>query len=194
MPDLEHHLLTRRTVPSAHLTTPGPDAQALNYILTAAARTPDHGKLVPYRFVVLEGMAGDRLGALALARHEEVAQGQGRALSDQEKTKTSGLFSAAPMVITLVDTSAPHAKIPEWEQRFTVGAVGMNLIHAAAAKGFIAQWLTGWAASDPAIQSALGLTDGERIAGFFHIGTAGAEPVERARPDIAAITTHWSGE
>ena len=189
--DLKTYLSSRRTIPSAQLSGPGPDSQQCAELLTLASRSPDHGKLVPWRFIVIEADGLQQLGEFGVAREKARALEDGRALSEAEINKTATVFSNAPLVVVLVSTAQTHPKIPLWEQQLAVGAVGMNLLHASKAMGFSAQWLTGWMAYDGKVTTLLGLSEPERIAGFFHIGTAQQPPVERARPDMSAITTHW---
>lgn len=190
--DLKTYLSSRRTIPSAHLGAPGPDNQQCTDILTLASRAPDHGKLVPWRFVKIEGVARQTLGEICVERQKTLAQNEQRTLTEAEIEKTATTFTKAPLIVVLVSTAATHPKIPLWEQELAAGAVGMNLLHASNAVGFSAQWLSAWMAYDADICTALGLTENERIVGFFHIGTPQEKPVERARPDVADITTTWS--
>lgn len=190
--DLKTYLTSRRTIPSVHLGAPGPDDQQRKDILTLASRTPDHGKLAPWRFILIEGTARHALGDFCVARQKSLAHDQERALTEAEIEKTATTFTNAPLIVVLVSTAAEHPKIPLWEQELAAGAVGMNLLHASNANGFSAQWLSAWMAYDPEVCAKLGLVKTERIAGFFHIGTPQEGPTERARPDIAAITTNWS--
>lgn len=181
------YLKTRRSIPAPQLGEPGPDADTLSEMLTIAARVPDHGKLAPWRFIVYA--RHDRASAVeALAA---IARRGGAADAEQRALKAQG-FAEAPLVVAVV--SAPiqdHPKIPLWEQQLSAGAVCLNLVHAAHAKGFAAQWLTGWFAYDPDALRLLGVGEGERIAGFINIGTPTMPPAERDRPDVAAKTTHW---
>ena len=181
------YLKTRRSIPAPQLGEPGPDAGALSEMLTIAARVPDHGKLAPWRFIVYARQ--DRAGAVeALAA---IARQGGAADAEQRALKAQG-FAEAPLVVAVVSAPIPvHPKIPLWEQQLSAGAVCLNLVHAAHAKGFAAQWLTGWFAYDPAALRLLGVGEGERIAGFIHIGTPTMPPTERDRPDVAAKTLHW---
>lgn len=192
--DLKAYLSGRRTIPSAHLFEPGPDDRQLHEIFTLASRTPDHGKLAPWRFVKIEGDARKQLGALCLNRALWLAEDEGRTLTDAERDKAALAFSQAPLVVILISTARLHAKIPVWEQELAVGAVGMNLIHASNGVGFSAQWLTGWMSYDSHITKELGVADDEKIAGFFHIGTPQAEPVERARPDLSTMISTWPSQ
>jgi nitroreductase len=186
---LAQYLRTRRTIPAAQLAEPGPDPAALHEMLTIAARVPDHGKLVPWRFIVFD--SGSRAEAIAgltriAAAHTDAREAQYRA----EKAKG---FADAPLVVAVVSSPiADHPKIPLWEQQLSAGAVCTNLLHAARAYGFSAQWLTGWFAYDEAASKWLGLKAGERIAGFVYIGTPTMPSAERDRPDVEAITTGWA--
>lgn len=181
-------LLTRRSIPAKNLGEPGPDPKTLRTLLTAAARVPDHGKLVPWRFVLFEGedrlKAGERLAQLLANREPDT----GADRIEMEQTR----FSRSPVVVGVVSRAKPHVKIPEWEQVLSAGAVCMMLLTAANAAGFSAQWLSEWYAFDAEAGRILGLQDNERFAGFIHIGTALEPPFERARPDLEDIITHWS--
>ena len=182
MTALRDYLATRRTVPALQLGTPGPDADSLMAILTMAVRVPDHGKLAPWRFILIEGDAREEAGR----RMADVAARGGR---DAETALT--LFTRAPVVVAVVSTAGPHVKIPEWEQVLSAGAVCLNLLHAVAAAGYSAQWLTEWIAYDSEAKAALGIAENERVAGFIHIGTPNVPPTERDRPDVAALLTRF---
>lgn len=180
--------LTRRSRPAKILRPPVPSADALRPILTAAARVPDHGKLEPWRFLVLEKPALTRLAALARTR--------GAALGiDPDRIEKGALqFSDADLVVAVVMVPRPTDKVPEIEQTLSAGAVCLTLLNAALASGWGASWLTGWAVHDPDFcRVGLGLRAGERIAGLIHMGTETATPPDRPRPDIDAITT-WVRE
>jgi nitroreductase len=178
-------LRTRRSVAPAFLGEPGPTATELDTLLTIAARVPDHGRLVPWRFVILEGEARHRIGnAIAAAfQADNPGCGEDRIAVEQ------GRLAHAPVVIAVVSRAAPHVKIPEWEQLLSTGAVAMSLVIAANAMGFATSWLTEWFSFDRRVLDALGLSAHERLAGFVHIGTARQAPVERPRPDLADIVT-----
>ena len=181
-------LLTRRSRPAKTLEAPAPDRAALRPLLTAAARTPDHGKLEPWRFVVLERGALDRL-AEAVAAH---GTAQGRDAETVEKGRAQ--FANSPLCVAVIESPKESPKIPAIEQTYSAGAVCLALLNAALASGWGANWLTGWPAHDAGLMSgALGLKPGERIAGFIHIGTETSAPPERPRPDIDAIT-EWRPE
>lgn len=180
-------LLTRRSRPAKTLTLPVPDRDALMPILTAAARTPDHGKLEPWRFIVLEKPALDRLAG--------VAQSRGAALGLDEVQIQKGVdqFRNANLAIAVVEIIKPNEKVPAVEITYSAGAVCLSLLNAALASGWGANWLSGWASHDRGFCSeALDLSNNERIAGFLHIGTEKATPPERPRPDLEAITTWLS--
>lgn len=183
---LRDYLATRRTVPALQLGEPGPDADALDAMLTLAVRVPDHGKLAPWRFIAFTGdsrvLAGERIAAIAV----ETQNGADLAV---ERTR----FTRAPAVIAVVSTAGPHVKIPEWEQVLSAGAVCFNLLNAAAALGFSAQWLTEWIAYDEMAKAALGIAPGEKVAGFIHIGTPQLPPTERDRPAVAELLTLYDG-
>ncbi len=180
-------LTTRRSVSARFLGPPGPDREQLRQILTAALRVPDHGKLAPWRFVLLEGerrrQAGE--GLLAIRRR------RGDILSDEERRAEVERFTAAPIAVGIVSRAAPHPKIPEWEQQISAGAVCMNLLNGAHALGFAAQLLTDWLVYDADARRFLGLEPWERLCGFIHIGTPKVVPTERPRPEPDAVLTRW---
>ncbi len=181
-------LLSRRSRPAKTLGLPVPDREALGPILTAAARTPDHGKLEPWRFIVLERQALARLAALVETR--------GAALSraPEDIAKAAAQYGAADLAVAVIASPKPSPKIPEIEQILSAGAVCLSLLNAALAAGWGANWLSGWPSHDPDFaQKGLGLTEKESVAGLIHIGTETSAPPERPRPDLAAITT-WMAE
>jgi nitroreductase len=175
----------RRSVPPPMMTGPGPTADELTTILTVASRVPDHGKLAPWRFVIIEGKARERAGALAL----KISLANRPDLDEAARAKEEQRFVGAPLVVAVVSRAAPHPKIPEWEQVLSAGAVCMNMIVAARALGFSATWLTGRMAYDGRFRAAIGLADHERIAGFIHIGRATVAIEDRPRPPLAEIMT-----
>lgn len=180
-------LLTRRSRPARTLRAPAPDRAALMPLLTAAVRVPDHGKLEPWRFVVLERAALDRVAALAAAH--ATATG----MAEDSAAKGISQFSESPLAVAVIRVPRPTEKVPEIEQVLSSGAVCLSLLNAALASGWGACWLTGWPAHDHAFATAaLGLGPSEKVAGFVHIGTEGAVPPERPRPDVAALVT-WAG-
>ncbi len=177
----------RRSVPSRQLGAPGPDAATLRRMLASAVRVPDHGKLVPFRFLHIHGDARQALGD-ALA---ERTRARDPHAPEAAVEKDRGRFSHAPDIITVIARLVPGHKVPEQEQLLTAGSVCFALLQAAQALGFGAQWLTGWMAYDEAVERLLGLEENERIVGFIHIGTARMEAPERERPDVDALLSQW---
>ena len=177
-------LLTRRSRPSKTLTGPAPDRAALETLLTAAARSPDHGKLEPWRFVVLRGAALHRM-ADAVGRTGDRLGKDADAIA-----KARAAFADSPLCVAVIEVQKPSEKVPPIEQTYSAGAVCLALLNAALAAGWGANWLSGWASHDRQfLRDALGLSDAESLAGFIHIGTETATPPDRPRPDLAAITT-----
>ncbi|ROP79120.1 nitroreductase [Stenotrophomonas rhizophila] len=189
VPPALHALDARRSVPAKQLGDPGPDPDTLLRMLTSAVRVPDHGKLVPYRFLRIAGDARHSLGAFlaerAVQRDPQVSPAQ----LDKDRQR----FSHAPLIITVIASPRPNPKVPEAEQLMTAGCVCFALLQAAQAFGFGAQWLTAWMAFDPAVHAHLGLAEGEQIAGFIHIGTPKTAVPERERPDPVALLQDWEG-
>jgi nitroreductase len=180
-------LLRRRSAPPQTLTGPPPTSQEVETLLTIASRVPDHGKLAPWRFILLEGSGRDRAGAIAarLFAEDQPAADEARLAAER------GRFSRAPLVIGVVSRAAPHVKIPEWEQVLSAGAVCMNLIVAANALGYRASWLTEWFAYDRRFCEAIGLAAHEKIAGFIHVGRPSATIEDRIRPALESIVTRF---
>lgn len=176
-------LQTRRSRPAKLLGLPVPDKDSLMTLLTAASRVPDHGKLEPWRFIVLEH------AACATMARKITDYGNDRHIDADKFTKASTTFAQAHLVVAVVASPKPSEKVPLIEQTLTAGAVCLGLVNAALASGFGANWLTGWVAHDRAfIMPALGLQPDEWVAGFIHLGTASSAPPERPRPDVAAMT------
>jgi len=178
----------RRSVPSKQLDAPGPDPSALLRILTAAVRVPDHGKLVPFRFLRIEGEARHALGQVLVARTLQRDPDAPAAAIEKERMR----FSHAPLIVAVIARLTPDHKVPEQEQLLSAGCVCFALLQSAQALGFGAQWLTGWAAYDEEIGNTLGLQMHEKVVGFLHIGTPKLEVPERERPDAAALLSDWN--
>jgi len=180
-------LLRRRSTSAKAMGEPGPNPEQLGQIIAASARVPDHGKLFPWRFIVFEGDARAEFGAVLerslVAKRADVGEG----LRRFERNR----FLRAPLVIAVVSSLKTEKPIPEWEQQLSAGAVCQNMLIAAAAVGFGANWITEWYAYDDIVNEALGLGEGERIAGFVYIGTGTEELTERDRPVIDDIVSHW---
>ncbi|WP_372573867.1 nitroreductase family protein [Ruegeria jejuensis] len=176
-------LLSRRSRPAKTLVAPAPDRDALLPLLTAAARSPDHGKLEPWRFIVLEQAAMARLADLAERRGEALGK------SDDDIAKGRSQFDQGILAVAVIEVQKPSEKIPAIEQSYSAGAVCLALLNAALASGWGANWLSGWPSHDRAFcKEGLGLAENERIAGFIHIASEGSKPPERPRPDLDAIT------
>ncbi len=179
-------LATRRSVPPPLLGGPGPSRAELETLLAIASRVPDHGKLAPWRFIVIEGEARARVGeTIAAAFRADNPEASGERL-EQERRR----LQHAPTVVAVVSRVGPHVKIPEWEQVLSVGAAAMNLVVAANAMGFSTSWLTEWHTYDRRVLDALGLTPQERMAGYIHLGRAKEIPSDRPRPALADIVTY----
>ncbi len=180
-------LLSRRSAPPQSLQPPGPTKDEIETLLKIASRTPDHGKLAPWRFLVFEGAARERAGEIAARLLAEDNPGADEARLAAER----GRFARAPLVVAVISRAAPHVKIPEWEQVLSAGAVCMNLEIAANALGYRSNWVTEWCAYDRRFCAALGLAAHEKIAGFIHIGRPSVAIEDRARPALAEIVTRF---
>jgi nitroreductase len=189
-PGLRDHLLTRRSVGMAFLKDPGPDAEQLRDMLTMATRVPDHGKLAPWRLVLFQGdhraEAGEKLAQLVRSRRPEADETS----LDFERRQ----FLPAPLTVGVISTAAIHPKIPEFEQLLSAGNVALNLVHAAYAFGFAAQWVTRWYTYDAEASRILGAKDGERFVGFVNIGTPATTIEDRPRPSLDTIVSVWTPE
>ena len=174
-------LATRRSAPAQALIAPGPSEAELDRILTLGARTPDHGKLFPWRFVVL----GPQSRARIAEKLTVLAELRDKPAKDQA---VLAKLTAAPVTVLVVSTPVPDAK-PVWEQELSAGAVCMNLEHAAGGFGYSASWITDWYSYDPQAAALFGVGEDERIAGFIHIGTLAEPPLERPRPEMSAKVT-----
>lgn len=188
-PQMLHHLETRRSVGLAFLKEPGPSADDLARILAIGTRVPDHGKLTPWRLIVISGdaraKAGAKLAEIAARQHPEYDE----ASLDVERNR----FLPAPVTIAVVSTAKHHMKIPEWEQFLSAGNVAFNLEHAAFAAGYAANWVSRWYALDGEAAEMLGAHYGEQIIGFVSIGTPTAPMEDRPRPPLADVVTYWQG-
>ncbi|MGV9010933.1 nitroreductase family protein [Brevundimonas sp.] len=177
-PELEDRLARRRSAPAQALTAPGPSADQIARILELGARTPDHGKLFPWRFVVLgPNSRADLTAAFAPFTARQPQPDKARAVL--------GKLTAAPVTVLVISAPVPSQKVPVWEQQLSAGAVCMNLEHASGALGFSTSWITDWYSYDLDALALLGLVEGEQVAGFIHIGTLAEPPLERPRPDLS---------
>jgi nitroreductase len=188
VPDIIDFLKTRRSVKPREMTGSGPSSAELETILTIGARVPDHGKLAPWRFIIFEGDARKRAGnviATVFARKNPDAP-----VEEIEAQKHK--LTEAPLVIGVVSIIKPHPKIPPWEQELSAGASCLNIVSAATAMGYGANWLTGWMAYDRDVLEGLGLAANEKLAGFIHIGGKPDKVIEdRPRPELKDVVTRF---
>ncbi len=186
---LVEYLKTRRSITAPFLADPGPSEGQLAELFEIATRVPDHGKLAPWRLVVIAGderaNAGQKLAELLLRRNPEVSN----ELLDAERNR----FLPAPLTIGVVSAAKLHAKVPKTEQELSAACVCFNLLHGANALGFAAHWVTRWYAFDEDAAAILGAQTGEYFAGFIHIGTPTVAPQERPRPAIGDVVQYWRG-
>jgi nitroreductase len=183
-PEVLRFLATRRSNSAVTLAEPGPGADELGTLLRLASRVPDHGKLAPWRFIVLEGPAK----AAFVGKLEDLAAARGNAPARAKLAK----LRVPPLAVVVV--SAPReASIPTSEQILSAGAVCTTLLYAALAMGYGANWITDWCAYDPEAADLLGLEARESVAAFILIGTPREPPLERERPDPDSLVTHWPG-
>ena len=179
-------LETRRSAKPRCMAGPGPSGQELEQILRIASRTPDHGKLTPWRFVVIPDEQRDAFGALlrqALADEDDCAP-----IAKHNKEDEFAHYGGT--LVVLVSAPTPGHKIPLWEQELSCGAAGMNLMLGAQALGYDVGWVTGWRAYSPRVTAAL-CDPGERIAGFIFIGHSSVELDERPRPEPGEVVRCW---
>ncbi|MCJ8158407.1 nitroreductase [Sphingomonas sp. LaA6.9] len=181
-------LASRRSGKPRDMVAPGPDAEQLREMLTIAARTPDHGKLAPWRFVIVEGNRREALAGLLVDAYRAERPEAGRL----EIEAMQQFAHQAPTLVVVLSSPKESSKIPLWEQQLSAGAVAMNLLHAAHAMGFVGGWLTGWPAYSDAVRDAFGAAP-ERIAGFVFIGSPSRDLEERPRPDMDMIVSYWPG-
>ncbi len=182
------HLRTRRSGKPRDMVAPGPSDAELDQMIAIAARTPDHGKLAPWRFVIVPK---DRRAALAQLLRDAFTAANPQATEAQLEACDRFAYEGEALVVMLSAPVVP-SHIPRWEQEMSAGAAAMNLLHAGHALGYVGSWLTGWAAESAAVRDAFGSGE-ERIVGFFYFGTPGRPLDERPRPDAARIGTRWTG-
>jgi len=188
MPATLSLLQQRHSAPSRQLGEPAPDEATLQALLTAAIRVPDHGKLVPFRLVRMQGEAklrfGEQLATIAIRNHPE--------LSEAKREKERLRYTFAPLVIVVVACLQADSKIPEIEQKLCAGNVAYNLLLGACALGYGAQWLTGWAAYDREVADILELAGNEHVIGFVHLGTPQIDVPDRDRPALTDLLRTWT--
>ena len=182
-PQALEFLSTRRSRPAKTLTAPAPSREALRPLLTAALRVPDHGKLEPWRLIVLERAALARLAAMVPVRAEALGIEPGKV------EKAVAQFRDADLVVAVISAPKASDKVPQIEQVHSAACVCLSLLNAALAAGWGANWLTGWASHDAVFcREGLGLKEGESVVGLIHIGTETVAAPERPRPDVDALT------
>jgi nitroreductase len=178
----------RLSIPARQLGEPGPNAEQLDQLLSAAVRVPDHGKLTPWRMLLIRGddriRLGERLADIHLTIDPEI--------SPSQLTKDRERYTFAPLIVVVIARlDAEHPKVPAQEQILSAGCVAYNLLIGAQALGFAAQWLTGWAAYDAAAAVLFGLGENEHVVAFVHIGTPQEQTAERTRPLLADVVSEW---
>lgn len=181
-------LRSRRSGKARDMIAPGPDAVQMDAIMEAAVRVPDHGKLTPWRFVIIPTNQREKLSNLLVDAYRQVNPAAGRL----EIEAAQQFAYQAPTLVVALSSPQSDSKIPLWEQELSVGAACMNLLTAAHALGFVGNWLTGWAAYSDVVRDAFGGA-GDRIAGFIFIGTPTRGLVERPRPEVLQVVRHWAG-
>jgi len=181
-------LLTRRSGKPRDMVEPGPDAAEMEAILAAALRVPDHGKIGPWRFVVIPAEA--RAAFAQAVDHAWLAEGGGA--EDKERGKLREFATQSPALVAVLSVPDRAHKIPIWEQEMSAGAACQNLLTAATALGYVGGWLTGWAAYSPGVYAALGGEPGGRVAGFLFLGTPARDLDERPRPALAQVARVWA--
>jgi nitroreductase len=180
------YLQSRRSGRLREMVGPGPTPEQLEQMIVVAARTPDHGKLHPWRFVIVER---EQRGELALLLRAALEANDPSATSAHHH-KAEDFARGGEALVVLLSAPVEGHKIPVWEQQLSVGAVAMNLLHAGHAMGYVGSWLTGWATYDPLVARAF-CVGNERIAGFFFFGSPALPLQERPRPEPSSIIRRW---
>lgn len=180
---------TRKSVPLTQFKGPGPDDAQITELLEIAARVPDHGRVEPWRFIIYRGeaalKAGVDIAALAVKRRGEIPEAE----MERERNR----LNRAPLAVGVISSVNAESHIPDWEQFLSAGAVAMNLVSAATAAGFAANWITGWFCDDEEGRTIIGLEQHERVAGIIHIGNYDVKIPDRPRPDVSSITSIYQG-
>lgn len=182
-------LATRRSAKARDIVGPGPDDAQLHQILAAAMRVPDHGKLNPWRFVIIPADRRDAFAGLLQDAYRAANPGAGRL----ELEAMAQFAHQAPALVAVLSMPAQNSKVPVWEQELSAGAACMNMLIAAHALGFVGSWLTGWPTYSDAVRDSLGGGHQDRVAGFMFIGSPSRELEERPRPAFDAVVSAWNG-
>lgn len=189
MTELADFLLKRRSVVVRDMAEPGPTDADLETVLRAGMRVPDHGRLTPWRFIVIRGEAREQMGQVLGAAYRKANPD----CIDEQVEIEEERFSRAPVVIAVVSRTTPEHKIPEWEQILSSGAACQTMLTAALGMGYAAQWITEWPAYNEDVKAALGAGPRDRIAGFLYLGSMKEPPSDRQRPDYDEIVSEWTG-
>jgi nitroreductase len=184
-------LETRRSVAPLALQPPGPTSEQLRRLLTIAARVPDHGALVPWRFITVQGDARRHLAAALAQLYLDNSPAPATEQARKNAARIEAAYASPPVIVLVISRVRAATQIPEWEQILSAGAVCMNLLTAATAMGYAANWLTGWAAYSAEARALIGLAEDERLAGFIPIGTGTQPPSDRLRPALESIVVNW---
>jgi nitroreductase len=182
-------LATRRSGKPRDMVAPGPDAAQLRTILEAAMRVPDHGKLAPWRFVIIESEQRPAFAELITSAYKAENPNAGSI----ELNPLQQFAEQAPTLVAVISSPVLHPKIPAWEQELSAGAVCMNLLTAATASGFVGGWLTGWPSYSAKVLESLGGKPGDKVAGFVFLGSPSRDLEERPRPTYEAVVSTWKG-
>ena len=188
-PAIVDFLSNRISPPIPELKEPAPGDAEIEQMIRIATRVPDHGRLEPWRFILYRGDARQRVGR-QLAALAETREGP---LPEGRRQQELARFSRAPLVIGVVSSPKDHPKIPQWEMFLSGGAAAMNLVHAANAFGYGANWITNWYSDTEEGRRILGLAPHERVIGFVHIGTYSGTAADRPRPDVAKLISDYVG-
>jgi nitroreductase len=183
-------LLSRRSVKARQMKAPAPEGEALEKILQAGMRVPDHGKLGPWQFILVAGDARHKLGVEIAACY----RAEDDKPSESVAAKLADFPAQAPLLVVVASCLRDSKPIPEWEQILSAGAACQNMLVAAHAQGFVGQWLTGWPAYSPGVRDLLGLGARDRVAGFLFMGSYDRQLGERRRPEYGDIVRRWGDE
>ncbi len=183
--NLSSYFATRRSGRPAQMIAPTPDTETIYAMIEMALRTPDHGKLAPWRFIIIDDERRKDFKALLA----QVFLQDCPSASDNQIETACKMASYAPSLVIMI-YSPKQSKIPIFEQLLSAGAVGMNFLHAAHIHGFVGSWITGWPAYHETIRQSFCETH-EKIAGFFYLGTSDTELIERPRPIAHEHISHW---
>ena len=181
-------LKSRKSASAKAMSAPGPSGAQLDEILEIAVRVPDHGKLAPWRFILIEGEGRARIGD----GFADVWAKKNPSYSTENLDFQRGLFMRAPLILVIVSTAAVHGKIPVWEQQLSSAAVCYNAVLAATALGFDAQWQSDWVAYDDGAKAVMGVHAHETISGIIYMGTSNVALEDRPRPDVSTLLTRIS--